>query len=260
MWKTVVRDNKEPLVDIRKYCPDIVIKFGKRRDFFEKTAYLRLTVAKMLAKARRNLPGGYNFIINDAWRPAYVQASIYYRFFDWFRKKYPDWTPARVRKEIDEYVAPWCGPNVSGHMAGGAVDLRILDRHGRKLPMRSASLTYQENAQSRQPKLSAYLRRNRELLDSVMSKAGLSNYPKEYWHWSYGDTQWARRHGRAVAVYGPVGLTGYRDPYGQMPCPCCSIGNKEGEKKSVLFRECHGRPDILAANRLTLKQLFISQK
>ena len=223
MGKIVVKDNQEPLVDIRKYCSDIIVRLGKKRDDIEKTAYLRLSVVKMLAKARRDLPDGYNFIINDAWRPAYVQASIYYNFLEWFKKKHPNRTLKQIKKEVGIYVALWYGPWVSGHMTGGAVDLRIVDKQGHKIPMRSKDLTYQENAKTIQPKLAPYLRKNRELLCSAMSQAGFSNHKGEFWHWSYGDSHWAKREGKTTAIYGPVNPSGKKDPYSQMPCPCCNI-------------------------------------
>ena len=64
-------------------CPShkgVLIAIDKNRIRIEKTAYLRLTVARMLQDAKKNLPRGYNFIIRDAWRPGFVQAKIYYEF------------------------------------------------------------------------------------------------------------------------------------------------------------------------------------
>ena len=42
----------------------------------------------------------------------------------------------------------------------------------------------------------------------ALVSAGLTNYPSEYWHWSYGDQGWAYRGGLPNAIYGattPVG-------------------------------------------------------
>lgn len=41
----------------------------------------------------------------------------------------------------------------------------------------------------------------------ALANAGLSNYPKEYWHWSYGDIQWAKRAGEKTAIYGVINNT-----------------------------------------------------
>ncbi len=36
---------------------------------------------------------------------------------------------------------------------------------------------------------------------------GWSNYPTEWWHWSYGDRYWALTLGRSHAIFGPTRLT-----------------------------------------------------
>ena len=225
-----INDNHEPLVDIKKYCPNIIIDIGKERLKVEKTAYLRKTVAKMLRRAQKDLPEGWSFIVNDAWRPAYVQAKIYFDFIKRFSKKYPRWSRKRVLAEVDKYVAPWKGKIVSGHMSGGAIDLRLVDRRGRKIPIKSEKLNYQQNALSDQKFLPAYIRRNREILFLTLCRAGLSNYPKEYWHWSYGDYQWAKRNNKSIVIYGVV--PDYLNLYASKSCSCGS-----GKK----FKKCHGK-------------------
>lgn len=199
----IIRDNQEPLVDLEKTCPGVVVRLGKKRMKQEKTAYLRKTVANMLHKAQGYLPKGTNFLIGDAWRPQYVQEEIFKGLVKRFSKSYPKWSRQRVLKEVNKYVANSKGKWASGHMTGGAVDLRLI-KNGRKVQMKSLKLNYQENALSDQPKLPAYLRHNRELMFNALTKAGLSNYPKEYWHWSYGDIQWAKRNDKKTAVYGVV--------------------------------------------------------
>lgn len=191
-----VKECGEPLVDIKKLCPDLVIDLGSCRMKKEKTAYLRKTAAEMVCKAKNHLPEGMTFVINDAWRSQYVQEKIFQGFVKRFSIK-----------EAKKYVAPFEGKYVSGHMTGGAVDLRIW-KNGRKIPMKSSKLTYQENAKSFQPKLPLYIQKNRQIMFNALQKVGLSNYPKEYWHWSYGDIWWAKRNppagGKNIAIYGIV--------------------------------------------------------
>ncbi len=83
------------------------------------------------------------------------------------------------------------------------MDLRLW-KDGKRIPMRSEDLTYEENSLSNQPKLHDYLRKNREIMFRALAKAGLSNYPKEFWHWSYGDVWWAKRLGKEFAMYGVI--------------------------------------------------------
>jgi D-alanyl-D-alanine dipeptidase len=223
-------DKQEPLVDVKKYCSGIVIDIGKERLKIEKTAYLRRSVAKMLGFAKRALPDGMNFIIGDAWRPPYIQTKIYFGFIERFGKKHPNWDRKKILEEVNKYVAPSKGIDASGHMSGGAIDLRIIDKNGNKVPMKRKKLSYQQNALSDQKLLPVYIRKNREILFFAMKNAGFSNYPKEYWHWSYGDYFWAKRNGKNRAFYGTVDK--FQEIYNSKPCPCGS---------GMRYGECHIR-------------------
>jgi D-alanyl-D-alanine dipeptidase len=193
-----IKDNGEKLVEIKKLCPDFVIDLDP-----ERPAYLRETVAKMVLKARNYLPKNITFIIGDAWRSREIQKGVHKDFYKMFKKHHPEWSDARIKKEVNKYAAPYQGKYISGHMTGGAVDLRLW-RNGRKVPMKSSKLAYQENALSNQPELPKYLRKNRKILFAILKKAGLSNASKEYWHWSYGDLGWAKRNHKKETIYGPI--------------------------------------------------------
>ena len=52
--------------------------------------------------------------------------------------------------------------------------------------------------------LSDEARRTRDILGEALAPTVLSNYPSEYWHWSYGDQGWAYRGGHEHAIYGPI--------------------------------------------------------
>lgn len=224
-----VQDNGEPLVDVRKYCPNVVIRLDGERMKIEKTAYLRKSVAERLYQAQSLLPDRMTFVIRDAWRPAYVQCGIYFEFLEKAARRFPKVSSEKRKLEVEKYVAPWSGRNASGHMTGGAIDLRTLQENGRLLPMRSKQLSYQENALSDQPKLSGYLKKNRRILVDVMKLAGFSNYPLEFWHWTIGDFYWAKREGRKQTIYAP--LPDHLDMYGNRKCPCTS---------GKIFKKCHG--------------------
>jgi D-alanyl-D-alanine dipeptidase len=48
---------------------------------------------------------------------------------------------------------------------------------------------------------------NRRFLFWVMKKAGFSNYPEEWWHWSYGDNMDAANCGKKFAIYGGIKMS-----------------------------------------------------
>nr|WP_241020460.1 M15 family metallopeptidase [Burkholderia sp. Ac-20345] len=54
------------------------------------------------------------------------------------------------------------------------------------------------------PAASRLVARNRQVLIAALSGAGLTNYPSEWWHWSFGDRYWAVMHDQSHAIYGPV--------------------------------------------------------
>lgn len=195
-----IQENGEKLVNITKICSDLVVDLDPKRP-----AYFRETVAKMICKAKSFLPKGVTFIIGDAWRSQKIQKDIHKDFYCMFKKEHPNWSDKLIKAEIDQYVAPYKGKEVSGHMTGAAVDLRLIyKKNGRKLPMKSKKLSYQENALSGQKELPRYILKNRKIMFEALKKAGLSNYPKEYWHWSYGDLWWAKRNKESKVFYGPV--------------------------------------------------------
>lgn len=65
-------------------------------------------------------------------------------------------------------------------MTGGALDLRLINHYGKKVPMKSKKLTYQQNAMPYQKLLPKYIRNNREILFQAMNKAGFAGCDNEY--------------------------------------------------------------------------------
>ena len=192
-----IKDCGESLVKIKKFCPELVIASDIEKD---KTCYLRKTVVEKICRAQKLLPEGMTFYIESAWRSAEKQQNIFKHFVKKYQEKVPSCTTEKEAIKIaHKYVAPYKGKYASGHMTGGAVDLRLY-KNGRQIPMRSSKLNYQENSKPFQPKLSNYLQKNREIMFKVLKKVGFFNNPKEFWHWSYGDIYWAE-HNNREAIY-----------------------------------------------------------
>jgi D-alanyl-D-alanine dipeptidase len=63
------------------------------------------------------------------------------------------------------------------------------------------------------PLLSDEAKKTRRILAEALNPAGLTNYPSEYWHWSFGDQGWAYRGGLSNAIYGQI------EPPGWKPSP-----------------------------------------
>ena len=203
-----IKDNEEKLVDIRKKCPGIICDL-KCAKIYQRKCLVRESVAKMLNKAKSYLPAGTTFIVGDAWRSKRMQKKVFMNRVRRMKRQFPKWSYQKALKETKKFIAPYKGKNVSGHMFGGAADIRLA-KSGKKISMRSKKLTYQENAQPVQPKLAKYLQRNREIMYQSLKKAGFSQAPHEFWHWSYGDLWWAKRNDKKQTIYGPIDNIGKR--------------------------------------------------
>ena len=94
-------------------------------------------------------------------------------------------------------------PSVAGHPTGGAVDVTIqgLDMGGEIADFSNPHLmpTYCETITKEQQS-------NRILLHDLMVSEGFAPFYGEWWHFSYGDKEWAAMHEKSHAIYGTIYL------------------------------------------------------
>ena len=89
---------------------------------------------------------------------------------------------------------PIADPDVPpAHTTGGAVDITILDPEGYELDMGSGFDEFSDRTYTAFYEKSAdeNIKTNRRLLYSIMTNAGFTNLPSEWWHYDYGDRFWA---------------------------------------------------------------------
>ncbi len=178
-------------------------------------SYARRTVCKMLAAAAKSLPEGYRLVIYDCWRPLKLQQAMFDNRAMDIRADHPSMPEGEIFKRTRKYVAPPSrdAGRPTPHNTGGAVDLTIADENGLALdmgcgfddPTGKACTVYYEKLLNSGEKLSpadVQAAKNRRLLYHVMRNAGFTNYIDEWWHYDYGDQNWAWCTGSAEAVYG----------------------------------------------------------
>ena len=192
-----IQDHGEPLVDLRDFCPDVILSPGC-------LPFLRETVAHMVNHVQSQLPAGHTLRVGTALRTREMQRDIRERFTESMTEKHPDWSKATMQRMLNRMVAPPDDVSPPPHMTGGALDVGIQGPDGEGLDFSSPSTEWWETAPTYYHKLSEQSRANRLLLIGVMEEAGLTNYVGEWWHWSYGDQGWALRVGSPVAFYGAV--------------------------------------------------------
>jgi D-alanyl-D-alanine dipeptidase len=198
-----VRENGEPLVNLPEL--DLGIRFAASHPWssFPRVYWVRQTVAEMLATAQRRLPAGVRLELLEGYRPLRIQRRLFAAAYRHLRARHPRWTPAQLREAANVLVAdPTVAP--PPHSTGGAIDVILVDAEGQRLDMNSPLPWSEASAPTTCSGLSATARANRTLLIEALAGVGLTNYPGEWWHWSYGEPGWALRTGAAHAFYGPV--------------------------------------------------------
>ncbi|MFI0981020.1 M15 family metallopeptidase [Streptomyces sp. NPDC021093] len=197
-----VRECGEPLVD----CRTLLRVDLRRADPAGHWAHLRTSVAERLLRAQELLPDGWHWLLTEGYRPPAVQTEIFEGYAAELRRLGPDAPEAEIRRDATRYVAPM---ETAGHVAGAAVDLTVCTADGTEVDMGSPEAATPEESGgaccTRAPGLPAAARRNRSVMATALTGAGLVNYPTEWWHWSYGDRYWAWSTGAPAAVFGPVG-------------------------------------------------------
>jgi D-alanyl-D-alanine dipeptidase len=96
-------------------------------------------------------------------------------------------------------------PSVAGRPTGGAVGVDVV-RDGEPVDMGSVVLDMSRDSFTFSPFISRAAWENRQLLRRAMMAAGFAPYDGEWWHFSYGDKEWARYHRKTGALYQQVSL------------------------------------------------------
>ncbi len=159
------------------------------------------------------------FAIFDAWRPISVQEFMVDHAIDeqcllnGFNRKDPSKISElkQVCKEVQQF---WASPtrdplSPPPHSTGAAVDLTLAELDGNSLSMGGkideigvvSSPDYYLDAADNDTDGKLWHKR-RELLSTVMKKAGFAQHPNEWWHFSFGDQLWAWRKKSPKAFYG----------------------------------------------------------
>ena len=186
--------NKEKFVLLPLEDDYVIGKHQKRINMIEygNQIAVRKSVYERLIKAAKNLKN----INND-----FKQEQYFNEIFEEVKDKFED--EMEMYEYIHEKIAV---PIVSGHPTGGAVDVAIYDAKkdeiidfGSEIVDYSTTMCYYQNEN-----LSEKAKSNRKLLRKMMMKEGFAPYDGEWWHFSYGDKEWAFYYNKKKALYNQV--------------------------------------------------------
>jgi D-alanyl-D-alanine dipeptidase len=130
-------------------------------------AYVRRELIPYLKAVQRELATqGFVLKIYDGYRPLPVQQRMWNLIHD------------------DRFVSN-PAVNRGRHTRGTAVDVTLVDRHGKPVPMPSDFDEFSPRAAVSYHGGTAEQRRNRDLLQRVMTRHGFLSYPDEWWHFDF---------------------------------------------------------------------------
>jgi D-alanyl-D-alanine dipeptidase len=169
------RDNGEPLVTF-------------------KGVLVRKSVADKLNQVQKKLKRQLQ--IADGYRTPAYQESYFLK--EMLVQYDPELEFNALLEKVHQFVAL---PSVAGHPTGGAVDMTIegIDMGGEIADFSIPELipTYSTLVTPEQAKW-------RILLHDLMVEEGFAPFYGEWWHFSYGDREWAAFYGAAESLYAQI--------------------------------------------------------
>lgn len=205
---TKIGVSNEALVSVNKYDSKIIVG----RDDEETSLYIgdeilvRDQVAKKLAIVNGKLKNGMRLKIACGFRHPEVQKRCFLKE----RLNISKNNPGLSDDEIDELTHSLIAvPDVAGHIVGGAVDVTIFDKNNQPLDMGTeiAEFDKADMIATYSKDLTDEQVNNRGLLHDLMVEEGFAPFYGEWWHFSYGDREWAAFYGYESAIYGECALS-----------------------------------------------------
>lgn len=196
------RENKDKMV----YLDQIRGKYLKNRSEMKRLTdgkiLVRQEVLKRLKMAQELLSKqdeDLDLVLTYGFRDLSIQTERFLKRLKEVSNEYFE-DPTKLYETIHRSVAV---PSVAGHPTGGAVDIIIVNKKTNK-PLDFGSKQYDysnKNSYVFINGISAKARKNRNMLRSCMLQAGFAPFDAEWWHFSYGDKEWAFYYKKPYALY-----------------------------------------------------------
>lgn len=166
---------RNKLIELNKEIPDLILdiryattnNFMKLAVYKQARAFARKPVAEQLQHIQKELrKKGYGLKIYDSYRPYAATKTLY------------------IKASDKNFVAnPREG---SRHNRGCAVDLSLIYlKTGKDVPMPTPYDSFSPKASATYPDLPASIKKNRDLLISVMESHGFKVLHNEWWHFDF---------------------------------------------------------------------------
>jgi len=128
------------------------------------------------------------------YRTLEIQKQLFEKYSCEFMEKY---SGTALLEAVHKYIAV---PEVAGHPTGGAVDVQLI-KNGQPLNFGTAIWEFVDDALTFSPFIGKEAWHNRQLLRRLMIQVGFAPFDGEWWHFSFGDKEWAKYYSKPFAIY-----------------------------------------------------------
>ena len=171
-----------------------MLEYGKQIPV-RKSVYNKLIkVAKKLKSVNKH----YRIVVVYGFREIKKQERYFNEILEEVKGKFAN--EMDMYEYIHEKIAV---PSVSGHPTGGAVDVAIYNEETKNiLNFGTEILDFTSNrCYYKNEEISEEAKNNRALLRNMMLEEEFAPYDGEWWHFSYGDKEWAFYYKKNKALY-----------------------------------------------------------
>lgn len=192
-------ENGEKMVNVENYGLKVDLAYSKLESSTGDKLILREGVCQNLVRAEVTLKleyPDYKLMLVYAYRSLQIQRTN----FEKMKRElgFGDRVDPVAMESTHHFIAV---PDVAGHPTGGAIDLLIVDENNVPLDFGTPMHGLEKNSYVFSPFISDKATINRKLLRKIMQAGDFAPYDGEWWHFSYGDREWAAYYGETQAIY-----------------------------------------------------------
>ena len=194
-------ENGEKMVDVRMYDPTILAEY-EQLDMIAYTGdviFVRDSIAHKLADASLDL-AHQNLRLRVVYGYRHPKVQILY--FSKRRAILKESYPLASDDELDALTHNFTAmPKVAGHPTGGAIDCTLTTMKGAPIDMGTQIDFNDARIRTFSEGLSETQIKNRQILRDSLILQGFAPFNGEWWHFSYGDREWACFYNKPISLY-----------------------------------------------------------
>ena len=192
------RDNKGSLI----LLDSTVLSEYRRENSGVQSVLVRESVSRKLQNIQKQLRPNMKLLVVEGYRSLTYQEAYFLKELRNQLEEKPSWTLEAILEQTHQFVAL---PSVAGHPTGGAIDLTIIC-DGKEVDMggKIADFSVPELLPTYSQQITIEQSNWRIFLHDLMVAEGFAPFYGEWWHFSYGDREWAAFYEQPAAIYSPI--------------------------------------------------------